>query len=83
MVEESPHLVPFLNVHSHNTMDASFSCADDRAETRVGLYAVVGRVDREWPQASFRFSMGSFLHPVRPEEIFEDPHRIHARLEVV
>jgi len=82
-VQESGDLLPFLNAHSHNTMDAFFSGADDRAETRVGLYAVVGRVDRERPQASFRFSMGSFFGAVEPEEIFEDAHEIRARLEVV
>jgi PRTRC genetic system protein A len=82
-VEENQDLIPFLNAHSHNTMDAFFSCADDRAETRVGLYAVVGRVDRERPQASFRFSMGTFFGRVAPEEIFEDPHEIHERLEVI
>jgi len=38
---------PILEIHSHNVMRAFFSETDDMDEQRYGLYAVVGRCDRE------------------------------------
>ncbi len=70
---ETDRLVPYVEIHSHNTMPAFFSETDDYSEVRTGLYGVIGRVDRERPEAVFRFSCGGIFEPLWAGKIFHDP----------
>lgn len=72
MEEEYPeHLIHVMDIHSHNTMQAKFSPIDDEDEKATRLYAVVGRLDKVFPDIALRASCAGKFIPVRPEEIFE------------
>lgn len=61
-----------VQIHSHGPMPAFFSATDDADELgRVGLYGVLGRCDREYPEALFRFACASTLAPADPYEVFD------------
>lgn len=63
-------------IHSHHSMEPFFSRDDDASEKRLGVYGVVGRVDRERPVGVFRFPCGRLASgetrflPLRAEEVF-------------
>ena len=66
----------YAEIHSHHSMRPFFSDDDDSSEKKLGVYGVVGRVDREKPVGLFRYPCGRlqsgetrFL-PLRAEEIF-------------
>lgn len=65
------HLIHVMDIHSHNTMPAKFSGIDDADEKATRLYAVVGRLDRVFPDITVRASCGGKFIPIRPEEVFE------------
>ena len=70
--EEYPeHLVHVMDIHSHNTMPAKFSSIDDADEKATRLYAVVGRLDRAFPDITVRASCGGQFIYLAPEEVFE------------
>lgn len=72
MEEEYPeHLIHVMDIHSHNTMQAKFSPIDDEDEKATRLYAVVGRLDKVFPDIAVRASCAGKFIPVRPEEVFE------------
>ncbi len=72
MEEEYPeHLIHVMDIHSHNTMPAKFSEIDNRDEKATRLYAVVGRLDKVFPDITVRASCAGRFIPVHPEEIFE------------
>ena len=48
----------WMQIHSHGRLPAFWSGQDDEDEVKTGLYAVVGRADRPYPQATFRMSVG-------------------------
>jgi hypothetical protein len=61
-----------VQMHSHGTTRAFFSATDDHDELgHVGLYGVIGRCDRERPEALFRFACASTLAAADPYEIFD------------
>lgn len=67
---EDERYVLYAEIHSHHRMAAFFSRTDDGSERPAGAYGVVGRVDRERPEAVFRYaSVGSF-YPLRAEQLF-------------
>lgn len=63
-------------IHSHHTMHPFFSRDDDASEKRLGVYGVIGFVDRERPVSVFRFPCGRLASgktrflPLRAEEVF-------------
>lgn len=65
--------LPFLEIHSHNTMGAFFSETDDKDEKATGIYVVVGRLDRLFPEIKARISVGGKFVDIAPEEIFAMP----------
>lgn len=72
MEEDYPeHLIHVMDIHSHNTMQAKFSPIDDEDEKATRLYAVVGRLDKVFPDITVRASCAGKFIPVRPEEVFE------------
>lgn len=72
MEEEYPeYLIHVMDIHSHNTMPAKFSEIDDNDEKATRLYAVVGRLDRVFPDITVRASCGGKFIPLRPENVFE------------
>lgn len=72
MDEEYPdHLIHVMDIHSHNTMPAKFSEIDNCDEKATRLYAVVGRLDKVFPDIAVRASCAGRFIPVSPEEVFE------------
>jgi len=69
-VPETDRFVPYVEIHSHNTMPAFFSQTDDAHEVRTGCYGVVGYVDRELPTLLFRFSCGGSFRPLGADDLF-------------
>lgn len=69
--EYAEHLIHVMDIHSHNTMPAKFSETDDQDEKATRLYAVVGRLDKVFPDIAVRASCAGRFIPVRPEEVFE------------
>lgn len=81
-VPESEHLTTFMEIHSHNTMEAFFSSTDDGSEAKsTGLYGVIGRVDLDRPTARFRFSCGTHFRPLGAESLFDDPERVRSLIQ--
>ena len=72
MEEEYPdHLIHVMDIHSHNTMAAKFSFVDDQDECATRLYAVVGRLDKLFPDISVRAGCAGTFIPLNAEDIFE------------
>lgn len=72
MEEDYPeHLIHVMDIHSHNTMPAKFSEIDDADEKATRLYAVVGRLDKVFPDITVRASCAGKFISVNPETVFE------------
>lgn len=72
MAEDYPDdLIHVMDIHSHNIMPARFSAIDDRDETATRLYAVVGHLDRLYPDITVRASCGGKFISLNPEDVFE------------
>ena len=69
---ETDDIFRYMNVHSHNRMDAFFSGTDDEYENATGIYGVIGRVEDEKPEALFRASCGGLFVPLHVEDLFDD-----------
>jgi len=59
-----------LDIHSHSSISAFFSGADERDEQGLRLYMVVGRLDTLIPEVKLRVGVYGYFTPVRLEEIF-------------
>lgn len=70
-IPPSDRFVLYAEIHSHHTMPAFFSATDDASEKATGLYGVVGRVDRDPPQALFRYACGGVFRHLPAEALFE------------
>lgn len=70
---DSENFLPFLEIHSHNTMKAFFSKTDDRDEKATGIYVVVGRLDSLFPEIKARISVGGRFVEIDPAQIFAKP----------
>ena len=53
-------------------MAAKFSCTDDHDERPTGLYIVIGRLDRFYPDISARISCGGTFHDIDPSLVLEN-----------
>lgn len=69
---EDQKYVP-LEVHSHNSMPAFFSETDNRDETGMRLYGVLGRVDQEVVDIKLRVSIYGHYVLIPYHYVF-DPH---------
>ncbi|PGT82201.1 Mov34/MPN/PAD-1 family protein [Bacillus sp. AFS040349] len=67
--------VKCLEIHSHHTMPPFPSTQDDESERAPIFYAIVGRVDKFFPEITVRtFDMKTQTHiPLSPWKIFENP----------
>lgn len=59
-----------MEIHSHNTMSAFFSGDDNADEKATGLYAVVGRFDKVFPDILVRISVGGKFVEIPLEDVF-------------
>ncbi len=72
-LEEDEEYVP-IEVHSHNNMAAFFSETDNRDETGLRIYGVLGRVDQ--PLVDFRLRVSIYGHYASiPYEFVFEPAR--------
>lgn len=63
--------IHYMDIHSHNTMNAFFSSIDDKDEKATRLYSVIGRLDKHNPQIRTRISNGGKFLNIDPAQIFE------------
>ena len=61
----------YCDCHSHNSMEAHFSCVDDRDERATRLYLVIGRLNRFYPSVSARVSCGGRFLEIDPAIVLE------------
>lgn len=62
-----------LELHGHHRLPAFFSAADDADEQGLGLYGVLGRLDRPRPELLLRAgAYGAYL-PLPWEAVFDGP----------
>lgn len=59
-----------LDLHSHGTMTPWFSLTDNKDETGLRLYGVVGKVDKT-PEVRLRVGVYGSYHPISWGEVFE------------
>ncbi|CAG0947428.1 hypothetical protein ANRL1_04100 [Anaerolineae bacterium] len=60
-----------IDLHSHGTSSAFFSETDDGDEQGLRFYAVVGQVDRDWPQIAVRVGVYGHTWNVTQTTVFE------------
>ena len=60
-----------MDVHSHHQMEAKFSQTDDNDERATRLYAVVGRMDKFFPDITLRISNGGKYLEIPSAVMFE------------
>ncbi|MCL1842799.1 MAG: hypothetical protein FWF79_03220 [Defluviitaleaceae bacterium] len=60
-----------MDIHSHNSMKAFFSAADNKDEKATRLYTVIGRLDNYFPEIKTRISNGGKFLEIDPAEVFE------------
>lgn len=63
--------IHYMDIHSHNTMNAFFSRVDDMDEKATQLYSVIGRLDTHNPQIRTRISNGGKFLNIDPAQVFE------------
>lgn len=59
-----------LDIHSHHTMRASFSTEDDEFEKATRFYAVVGRIDKFFPDICLRYFNAGTHQEIPLETLF-------------
>ncbi len=70
MPSEDRYLL-YADIHSHNSMAATFSSEDDKDEKATRLYVVVGKLDQFYPCISARISCGGSYLEVDPSDVIE------------
>lgn len=72
MEEDYPeYFIHVMDIHSHNTMPAKFSPVDDDDEKATRLYAVVGKLDKVFPDITVRASCAGKFICLKPQDVFE------------
>ncbi len=61
----------YIDIHSHNSMEAKFSPVDDEDERATRIYIVVGRLDKFFPDITVRMSCGGTYLPLDPGCVLE------------
>lgn len=68
----SPNMVQVMEIHSHNTMPPFFSSIDDEDESGYpGVFAVIGRLDRQTPSMCLRAGNLGVFTQIPINELFE------------
>lgn len=60
-----------MDIHSHDTMKAFFSCEDDKDECDDGVYLVMGRLDHYFPEIKARVCNGGVFVDIDPDVVLE------------
>ncbi len=68
---DSSRYIHYMDIHSHNNMNAFFSKTDDRDEKAARVYAVVGRVSGFFPEIKVRIANSRSFVEIDPSEVFE------------
>ena len=63
--------IHYADIHSHNSMEAKFSSIDNADERATRIYAVMGRLDKFFPDLTVRMSCGGSFLELDPSLIFE------------
>ncbi len=66
----------YMDIHSHNDMEAKFSMVDDADERATRLYLVVGRLDKFYPTITARASCGGTYQTIDPNTVLEGMDRV-------
>lgn len=74
LADVGERFVHVMDIHSHNTMKAQFSTIDDDDEKATRIYAVIGRLDKYFPDISVRISVGGKYVPIDPSLVFDEIH---------
>ncbi len=61
----------YIDIHSHNSMEAKFSPVDDEDERATRIYIVVGRLDKFFPDITVRMSCGGTYLMLPPGCVLE------------
>lgn len=61
----------YIDIHSHNSMEAKFSAVDDADEQATRIYIVVGRLDKFFPDLTVRMSCGGTYLELPPGCVLE------------
>lgn len=61
----------YIDIHSHNSMEAKFSPVDDEDERATRIYIVVGRLDKFFPDITVRMSCGGTYLTLPPGCVLE------------
>ncbi len=69
--DDEERYICYADIHSHNSMDAFFSCKDDRDERSTGLYFVLGKLDHFYPEIKARIFCGDSFIPIDPDTVIE------------
>jgi PRTRC genetic system protein A len=63
--------IHYMDIHSHNIMDAFFSAVDDHDEKATRVYTVIGKLDKCVPDIKTRISNGGKFLDIDPAIVFE------------
>ena len=69
--DDEDRYIRYADIHSHNSMAAFFSGVDDADERGTGLYMVLGRLDRFFPQIKTRIACGGSFVEIDPGVVIE------------
>ena len=67
----SDRYIHYMDIHSHNTMNAFFSKVDDKDEKATRLYTVIGKLNEHNPEIKTRISNGGKFLNIDPAQVFE------------
>ena len=73
--DDESRYIRYADIHSHNSMKAFFSAVDDADERGTGLYMVMGRLDRFFPQIRTRIACGGSFVEIDPNVVIEGLER--------
>ena len=69
--DDEERYICYADIHSHNSMDAFFSGKDDQDERSTGLYLVLGKLDKFYPDVKARIFCGDSFVSIDPNIVME------------
>lgn len=70
IIRDDDNYINVMDVHSHNVMPAYFSQEDDMDERGTGLYSVIGKLDKVFPDILVRISVGGKFVEIPVDDVF-------------
>ncbi len=68
---DSGRYIHYMDIHSHNNMNAFFSKTDDHDEKAARVYAVVGKISGFFPEIKVRIANSRSFVEIDPSVVFE------------